>query len=215
MIKAVVFDFDGLIFNTETEFYKMYKHDLQKRGIDLPLEIFSQCIGTTDEVMENYVCEHILEPFDFPTWHKALRSTFIETTLAPIPRDGVREYLEAAKNAGLKIGLATSSEREWIDVFLNRLGLMDFFDVIVTRELVERVKPDPALYLLACENLAVKPSEAVAFEDSLNGLNAALAAGMKCVVVPNEVTDHLDFKGHSARLKTMAEKNLHKLLSEL
>lgn len=93
-------------------------------------------------------------------------------------REGVKDYLSAAKEMGLKIGLASSSNREWVEGFLTKLQIIDFFDTIKTGDEVEKVKPDPTLYINALEALNVKGSEAVAFEDSANGAKAAIAAGM-------------------------------------
>ena len=90
--------------------------------------------------------------------------------------------------------------------FLEELQIREYFEVIKTREDVEKVKPDPALYRVAIEELGIKPSEAVVFEDSLNGLKAAIAAGLTCVVVPNDVTRNLPFENHHLRIESMREK---------
>jgi HAD superfamily hydrolase (TIGR01509 family) len=122
-------------------------------------------------------------------------------------------YLEAAKEMGLKIGLASSSTRSWVTGHLERIGLLHYFETVKTSDDVEQVKPNPALYLEAAKALGVKPEEAVAFEDSLNGAKAAKAAGMYCVVIPNPVTKHMNFEETDLVLESLAEKELHQLLS--
>ena len=90
-----------------------------------------------------------------------------------------------------------------------------YFEVIKTKEDVEKVKPDPALYKATIEELGIEPSEAVVFEDSLNGLKAAIAAGLKCVVVPNDVTRNLQFENHHLRIESMKEKSLKEVLQHI
>ena len=96
--------------------------------------------------------------------------------------------------------------------FLEELQIRDYFEVIKTREDVEKVKPDPALYRVAIEGLGIDSSEAVVFEDSLNGLKAAIAAGLTCVVVPNDVTRNLPFENHHLRIESMKDKSLKEVL---
>ena len=126
----------------------------------------------------------------------------------PEAREGVKDYLEEAKNSRYKIALATSSTKEWVTYYLYELDLLHYFDIIITRDDVNKVKPAPDLYLEAINALNISPSEALAFEDSLNGCQAAVTAGLKCVIVPNPVTESLAFEGYELRLKSMAEKSL-------
>ena len=93
--------------------------------------------------------------------------------------------------------------------------MRDSCEVIKTREDVEKVKPDPALYQIAIKDLGIDPSEAVVFEDSLNGLKAAIAAGLKCVVVPNDVTRNLPFENHHLRIESMKDKSLKEVLQSI
>jgi HAD superfamily hydrolase (TIGR01509 family) len=105
---------------------------------------------------------------------------------------GVRDYLESARKMRLRVGLASSSPCEWVVGHLERLDLIGYFDAIAASDDVARTKPDPALYRTAVEWLEVAPDEAVAFEDSLNGLIAAKRAGLYCVVILNALTQQLD-----------------------
>ena len=112
-------------------------------------------------------------------------------------RPGIFNLLQEAKAAGLKIGLASSSHRDWIDKFVDQLGIRDYFDCYCTADTVSNVKPDPELYYQALDRLGVKPNEAIAIEDSPNGARAAVAAGLHTVVIKNTLTKQLPFsKGH-------------------
>lgn len=143
------------------------------------------------------------------------KKSFDEKIGQPLLREGVEDYLLAAKEAGLKIGLASSSKRSWVESYLTQLGILSYFEVIKTRDDVTTVKPDPELYLQAVHALGISAKEAIAFEDSLNGLKAARAAGLKCVIFPNPVTSHLAFEDYSLRFSSMAERSLIDLLAEI
>ncbi|WP_141550317.1 HAD family hydrolase [Bacillus cereus] len=206
-MKAIIFDFDGLIVDTETIWFHSFREAVREYGGELPLEEFAKCIGTTDDVLYTYLNEQLKEKFN--------KHALKEKMKIPEARDGVKEYLAEAKEMGLKIALASSSSREWIIPFLEELQIRDYFEVIKTREDVVKVKPDPALYQVAIEDLGIDPSEAVVFEDSLNGLRAAIAAGLTCVVVPNDVTRNLQFENHHLRIESMRDKSLKEVLQSI
>ncbi|KAB7704083.1 HAD-IA family hydrolase [Bacillus aerolatus] len=208
MIKAVIFDFDGLILDTETAWYEAYKETMGFYKSDLPLEHFVKCIGTDDTELHKFFKEQLGESCsieEIEARAKSIHKVKMKTSEA---REGVKDYLEEAKKVGYKIALASSSTKEWVTHYLGELGLLNYFEVIITGDTVDKVKPAPDLYLKAIEVLNIHPTEAVAFEDSLNGLQAALAAGLKCVIVPNPVTEALAFENHHLRLKSMVEKSL-------
>lgn len=215
MIKAVIFDFDGLIIDTETIWYEAFKEALIQFEVDLTIEQFALVIGTDDAVLDKYILDNIKESSTISEIKELASKLFNEMIGQPKLRDGVEEYLITAKEVGLRIGLASSSKREWVEKYLTQLHILHYFEVIKTRNDVTSVKPDPELYLQAIQALDVKPDEAVAFEDSLNGLKAARAAGLKCVIFPNPVTTNLAFKDHSMRLSSMAERPLTYILKEL
>lgn len=215
MIKAVVFDFDGLIIDTESVWFEAYKEALFQFEVDLTIEQFALVIGTDDTVLDQYILDNIKTSSTITEVRELAAKLFHEKIGQPILRDGVKDYLIAAKEAGLKIGLASSSKRKWVEKFLTQLHIIHYFEVIKTSDDVTTVKPNPELYIQAIKALGVKPDEAVAFEDSLNGLKAARAAGLKCVIFPNPVTTNLAFEDHSLRLSSMAEKPLEFILKEL
>jgi beta-phosphoglucomutase-like phosphatase (HAD superfamily) len=121
--------------------------------------------------------------------------------------------LQDAKDMRLKLAVASSGKRSWVAGNLTRFGLLDYFQVICTSEDVEKVKPDPALFLLAAEKLGVRPQEAIVFEDSYNGLVAAKKAGTFVVIVPNPLTEHMDFSQADIKLKSLADLPLKDLLA--
>jgi HAD superfamily hydrolase (TIGR01509 family) len=127
---------------------------------------------------------------------------------------GVVDYLVAARQLGLKTAVASSSTRKWVMDHLNRFGIGGHFDAIVTREDVKRTKPDPDLYLTTLERLGARPDEAIAFEDSSNGIHAAKAAGLYCVVVPNLLTVDLDLTEADLRLLTLETLPLREVIKE-
>ncbi|UZJ78279.1 MULTISPECIES: HAD family hydrolase [unclassified Fictibacillus] len=214
MIKAVVFDFDGLILDSETSVYNAIQEIFTEHSCNMPLELWQQCIGTKDFLDPfEYLEEQINKKVD----RKGLRAKHHERVLSMLegekPLPGVEDYLEAAKELGLKIALATSSSRQWVTGHLEKLNLLSYFDCLKTADDVEHVKPDPALYLEAVKCLGVKPNEAIAFEDSANGARAAKAAGLYCVVIPNEVTKGLAFGDVDHQMESLAEVQLKELMN--
>jgi putative hydrolase of the HAD superfamily len=126
---------------------------------------------------------------------------------------GLRALLTDASSRGLKLAVCSSSTPKWVIGHLGRLGLLPFFDHVQCRDRPElRAKPAPDLYLAACRGLGVRGEEAIAFEDSRNGMLAAQAAGMRCVVVPNELTVAMDLTGADHRFESLATVSLQMLL---
>jgi HAD superfamily hydrolase (TIGR01509 family) len=215
LIKALVFDFDGTILDTETQHYNAFQEMYKEHGTDLPLEVWGECIGThSDFDPYEYLEKQIKKKLN----HDELRVKKTDRALALIreqkPLPGIVDYLEAAKDLGLKIGLASSSSRKWVFEHIERIGLLHYFEVIKTADDVEKVKPDPALYVKAVEALGVKPEEAIAFEDSLNGSAAAKKAGLYCVAIPNPVTKHMQFTDVDHQMETIAELELSALIQQ-
>ncbi|MCM3732761.1 HAD family hydrolase [Fictibacillus nanhaiensis] len=213
MIKALVFDFDGTILDTETQHYNAFQEMYKEYGSDLPLEVWGECIGT-HSMFDPY--EYLEKQINKKLNHDELRSKKTERALALIkeqkPLPGIEKYLKAAKELSLKVGLASSSSRQWVLEHLERIGLLHYFEVIKTADDVEKVKPDPALYVKAVEALGVKPEEAIAFEDSVNGSTAAKKAGLFCVAIPNPVTKHMQFDEVDHQMESIAELELAALI---
>jgi len=215
MIKAVIFDFDGLIVDTESVWFDAYKEVLHRYEVELTLQKFSEVVGTSDEILFDFINSNLKEPIEKELIEQMAKELVDEKLLEPSLRESVEDYLISAKNAGLQIALASSSSREWVESFLKKLNIYEYFSVIKTKDDVKKVKPDPELYLKAIEEIGVQVSEAISFEDSLNGLIAATKAGLHCVIVPNQVTSHLEFENHSLRLSSMAEKSLEDVIKHI
>ena len=128
---------------------------------------------------------------------------------------GVTEYLSQAKQLGLKLGIASSSNRSWVEGNLTSRGIIHHFDSISVSEDVSNVKPDPELYLLAASRLGTTPDNALAIEDSANGVMAAKRAGMFCVAVPNSVTSNLALDHADLRLNSLSDMTLESLLTRV
>ncbi|WP_418789113.1 HAD family hydrolase [Priestia megaterium] len=215
MIKVVVFDFDGLIIDTESVWYEVYREMLEDRGVDLPIATFASYVGTDATALYDYLLQQFNNEFTKEELAQESLRRHQEKMKSLVAREGVAEYLAEAKELGLKIGLASSSYRDWVTAFLKELDLLHYFEVIQTRDDVEKVKPDPALYRNAIEKLGVEPSEALAFEDSSNGAKAAMAAGLRCVIVPNPLTKHLSFERYHLHIESMKEKSLKEVIQYL
>ncbi|UGB33264.1 HAD family hydrolase [Metabacillus sp. B2-18] len=205
-MKAVVFDFDGLIIDTELALYEAFRKILQLDTNEFPIADYASYIGTDSEALYDYILEKTNGQMTLEEIIEKSSSLHKENLKSPVARDGVEDYLKEAKNVGLKIGLASSSDRNWVTFFLKELNLLEYFDIIQTRDDVENVKPDPSLYQNVINFFGIEPSDAIAFEDSVNGSKAALAAGLKCVIVPNKVTENLPFENIHLRLDSMKDK---------
>jgi HAD superfamily hydrolase (TIGR01509 family) len=217
LIEAVVFDFDGTIFDSETHEYECVRELFAEHGAELPLEVWGECVGREAGFFDPYAYleERTGAPVDRDALDRRRREQFLRRIEGEGAIPGVEEALRAARSLGLKVGLASSSSREWVEGQLRRLGLLHWFECIRTSDDVERVKPEPDLYLSVLRCLGVPASRAVAFEDSPNGALAAHRAGMFCVVVPNPVTAALPFGEHHLRLESLVQAELADLLARI
>ncbi|MBD2869242.1 HAD-IA family hydrolase [Paenibacillus arenilitoris] len=217
MLKAVIFDFDGLILDTETPEYVSFRDIYRAHGVELELDAWGQWVGTDASSFNPY--DHLDRltgrALNREEIRAARRAAYDALIAKEELRPGVLDYLRSARQLGLKVGLASSSTRAWVAGYLDKLGIADYFDCIRVREDVERVKPDPALYLAAAAALGVAPSESLALEDSPNGALAAKRAGMRCVIVPNDLTGRLTFGEADMKLNSLAETDLRTLLHAL
>lgn len=216
MIKGVIFDFDGLILDTETYQYEMLKEIFNTHSVELPFERWVKGIGTKSNFsLFTYLTEHSITKFNLEELKEKFRKDFIEGLKKVDCREGIRDYLEEASYLGLRIGLASSSNYEWVSMHLKNLDIFDYFSCIKTSDDVEKVKPSPELYISAATCLGLHPKECLVFEDSANGAIAAKCAEMRCVVVPNSITNNMDFCTVDHRLKSMSDISLNELIKGL
>lgn len=216
-MKALIFDFDGLIVDTEGPDYISWQEIYRQHGVELPMEKWSMVIGGDSSLgfePHAYLEELIGRPVDRESIWVNRRKSYLQHLEAQPVLPGVHTYLEDAQTLGLKLAVASSSPRSWVEGHLTRLGLYDTFEVVCTSDDVEKVKPDPALFKLAARKLGVEPHEAIVFEDSHNGMIAAKKAGMFVVVVPNPITEDMDFSQADLKLKALADLPLKELLSQ-
>lgn len=213
MIKALVFDFDGTIIDTETLWFQTFKEVLlEEYQIHLPLEEFAKVIGTTDEVLYSYIDSQATTPIKHEELTKKVSEKVHLTKMELTPREGVKELILEAHGKGVKLGIASSSERKWIEEFLDHIKLREYFSVIKSKDDVMKVKPNPELYVKAVQDLIVLPHEAIAIEDSINGSVAAIEAGLSTIVVPNDVTSFLEFDKRVRVYKSFLDVNLDTIL---
>ena len=217
-IKALLFDFDGLILDTESPEFDVWQSIYVEYGQELHPEQWGQVVGGWGASQFD-AAEHLTELAGDGIKAEALRArhksesdalTFVQPVMP-----GVMDYLDEARRLGLRLSIASSSPRSWVvDTHLARLGLVHHFDAIITSDDVSpgRTKPNPDLFLKALEAVEVQADEAIVFEDSPNGVKAARAAGIYVVSVPNPMTALLNTDGANLTLKSLADMPLGDLL---
>ena len=187
MTKAVVFDMDGVLFDTERLCQDSWIEVANRRGLPDMEIIFPKCIGRNANDSRQIVLEAYGADFDYEVFRREASDWFwkyLEENGLPV-KEGVRELLNWLKEQGWRIGLASSTRRSSVISHLEQAGIKDFFEEIITGDMVEHSKPLPDIYLLACRKLMVDPAETYAIEDSPNGIRSAYRAGMKPIMVPD------------------------------
>ena len=216
LIRALVFDFDGLILDTEGPIYRSWLEVYEAHGVALPFELWVKTVGSSNQAFHPQ--HHLEAQLGRPLAQEVIDRRVdrrVELVLAQPLLPGVAGLVDEARAAHLKVGVASSSSRDWVNGHLGRLGLLDRCDCIRCRDDVEHVKPEPDLYLAVIDCLGVPATEAVAIEDSPNGIAAAKRAGLLCVAIPNPITAGLDLGAADLRLGSLAEVTLQQLLDRL
>lgn len=209
MLKALIFDFDGVIVDTETQWYEIYRDWLKEEyNYDLNIRDYLVCVGANSRELFAFLREAIGPEVDGEAFERSATDEFIRrSSVLPLMK-GVEALIKDAKARGLKLAIATSATRRKPESHLKRLGILEYFDAFSTAELCENIKPAPDLFLKAAELLKVSPEECLAIEDSGNGLISANRAGMRCLLVPNDITRHCEFEPCYKRADSLADVDL-------
>lgn len=218
-VKALIFDFDGLILDTETPEVQVWQSIYKEHGFELPVDEWHKTVGGYG--ISNFdAAEHLallssgrLDPVSSKARYRMEADAIIHAS--PI-LPGVIEIIEEAKATGLKVAIGSSSPHSWVDTHAKRLNIFHYFDFITCQDDVPpgRTKPNPDIYLKSLELLKIQSHEAVVFEDSINGVEAARRAGIFVVAVPNELTRQMGVSG-DLTVSSIAELTLKQLQERL
>ena len=214
-IQGIIFDFDGLICDTESTELHAWEKLYVDYGVPFPFEEYQKTIGAVhnDETPLWLLKESAADHFILAEAREKLDEYHKEHNEIEPMRPGVLDYLKDAENMGLKIGLASSSPLSWVGFHLDRLGIKEYFDCIRTFDDVHQTKPDPQLFLLTLECLSLTASKTIALEDSINGVLAAKSAGLITIAVPNAVTRRFTFENADLTISSLEEMPLDELIA--
>jgi HAD superfamily hydrolase (TIGR01509 family) len=217
MFDALIFDFDGLILDTETPQFRAWSEVYVEHGVELPVEVWVDCLGRVHAYFDFYAdleqrSGRAIDRHAVRSRRKQRLTMLIEAEQA---RPGIERCIDEARGRGLKLAVASSSDRPWVEGNLRRLGLYESFQCLVTMEDTSVHKPDPAPFLMAADRLGVDPARCIALEDSPNGIASACAAGMAVVAIPNELTRRLDLAAAHLVVDSLADLSLDELMGQL
>lgn len=215
--QALIFDFDGLILDTETPDFHSWREVYEAHGVELTIGAWADCVGKPAHAFDP--CEHLESLLGKPVDRVAVRarrySRLAEMLEARQVLPGVMEYVAEGRRLGLRLGVASSAPRAWVTHHLERLGLIDRFASIKCADDVTHAKPHPELYEATLAALDVEARQAIAFEDSPHGVTAAKQAGVFCVAVPNPITRQLSLDHADLLLASLSELALPDLLAKV
>lgn len=217
MIKALIFDFDGLILDTETPEVLVWQSIYKENGFELPVEEWEKTVGgygiSSFDPAQNLslLTQGRLDPVSLKARYRLEADAIIHAN--PI-MPGIMDMIGSAKENGLKVAIGSSSPHSWVDTHAQRLDIYHHFDHIICQDDVApgRTKPHPDIYLKALETLQVDKTEAVVFEDSPNGVLASKRAGVFVVAVPNPLTAKMNVQG-DLTVSSLADLSLHDLIN--
>lgn len=213
-IRALVFDFDGLILDSETAGLQAWQEIYLEYGTELPNDRWVDGIGAGAAAFDpcDQLERQLGELVDRDTLHRRHRRRTAELIGGRSALPGVNEFIDCARERRMLLAVASSSSRNWVEENLDRLALRDCFDVIRCADDVSRVKPAPELHLSVVRALDVDPSEGIAIEDSPGGIAAAKAAGLYCISVPNALTRSLSMDAADLVLVSLATVTLDEVV---
>ncbi|QDU72664.1 HAD family hydrolase [Mucisphaera calidilacus] len=217
MLEGIVFDFDGLILDTEGPQYDGWRSVYERFGLDLPIDRWVEVLGRPAWMFDFHTR---LEELGDPAYdreaidaerRKSVRSRIDASDLMP----GVRDLVAQARSKGLRLSIASGSDREWVAGYLEKHGLIDAFPILVTREETTRHKPEPDPFAEACRRMGLPPQRCLALEDSPNGIRSAAAAGLYAVAVPNRVTAGQSFDEADRIVESLETVDLHEVAAAM
>ena len=194
-LQGILFDFDGLIIDTETPIFQAWQDIFREHGQELLLEEWGKILGKSGK--ETGPIDNFFQAINRKNEQQAIMKEVsrreLEQVVKQKPLPGVEKLIKKAKEHGLKLGIVSSSDQNWVHTHLKRLGLLEYFNHTSCVDEVAEAKPDPSLYHLGLKKMAAAPEKVIVLEDSPNGVLAAKRAGLFCIAVPNELTRKLPF----------------------
>ncbi len=216
MIQALIFDFDGLLVDTETPAFESWRTLYAEHGHELSLDLWQGALGTSHGFdPAAHLAQLAAQPIDQAALLARRLAIKRELSAAQPLLPGVREILAQARELGLPRAIASSSSREWVVGWLRQHGIEDQFACVRTADDVRLTKPAPDLFLSAATCLGIPPGRCLVFEDSPNGILAARAAGMPCVLVPGAITRRLTLPGADLAIDSLDAVPLANILSQI
>ncbi len=215
-IAALIFDFDGLVVDTETPEFAVLSEQYRSYGAELQPERWVLGLGTFggyDPYAE--LEQQIGQTLDRVALQAEHRERYLARCASQPLQPGIPALIGYARSNNIRMAVASSGARDWVEGWLAKHQIREYFGCVRTRHDVERVKPDPELFLSAAACLEIPPAACVVLEDSPNGMRAAASAGMRCVAVPLPLLSTLELPPHSLRLATLADLLPAELLARL
>jgi putative hydrolase of the HAD superfamily len=205
--KAILFDFDGVLVDTEWAIYVAWRDCFAEHGQELPLAIYTRCIGSDFETWspKTYLEELTGREFDWILMDQERQVAIRDELAEEGPMPGLLALLEHLSAQGITLAVVSSSSHQWVDGWLEKLDLAQYFSYVVCRGDAPRIKPAPDLWLEALRLLGLHGNECLAIEDSRNGLISAKAAGLAVWIAPNRVTSVLNFDEADQCFRDFAE----------
>ena len=186
-IDTVIFDMDGVIFDSEILVLQCWREVAERHGIENVDAACHECLGTNSVVSKGIFLKHYGEDFPYDEYKAEMSALFHEQAAGgKLPmKPGVTGLLQTLKKNGRKVALASSTRKAVVEQELRDAGILPYFDRVICGDMVKRSKPEPDIYLEACRQIHVMPEQAYAIEDSYNGIRSAHAAGLHPIMVPD------------------------------
>jgi HAD superfamily hydrolase (TIGR01509 family) len=211
--EAIVFDMDGVLLDSEPLHYAALRSVLGAEGVTYSSTENEEFIGSTVEHLFSTLMRRYTLRRSMPEYIDLYDAAVLNVLATPrAPAAGVQELLTAADKLGVRLALASSSRRAWIDATLRAIGLPTTFEVIVSGDDVTRGKPDPEIYLQAAARLGLKADRCLAIEDAPNGVLSARRAGMPVIGVRTPYTSHLELEGTLVTVDSLSDLDPRQLL---